>query len=1034
MSITRHEVYEGISNATNASEVFSWIDKAFTAGNEPELDRNVIMDCCIYGINRMAELTTDDPKIAQELITGRVLELCIEDGDDEIKRYHYSEARKSVVKWMEQFDEADMCKIRQAIISQVIQRLKISPHQDLVWMIAAIGYRHGAIPSVLREIAQSETSDPVARSTALSTLCSLGDLSEDDKEQFRIIAETHLKQTNLFPLFSTLRSLRSPRSIDFLLDALCNSSTEQQETFFPDLCLGTLSEIAEAHPEFAKHIWDGVIHAVTANKDTERRPRISDLIFDKNLLNRFDLIDVPEQLLKFLVERAEMDEQSKHVRYLIYLRLAELTGQQQLAGLCSEQSLLVKEILKADCILNTDNLTRSMSSEDRLKESAWDVALRMGLAESLDWFDAVTNEVSPFMRGRILKYLACFSRQTLPDILRTWLTSRLNWSGNDFPEIFYIEPAIKMAAYSSDPRAFDWLLDFGVTFRGDVPTNAADGLATYCLESISRSENSYAMTRELVAQLIAAFQADWNAKADRTKERRVLAAVALETIATSHQLIEAEQQKIMDIFNKLDFTADVIALCPLAQIVIAASPSDQTLMRIEELAMHEERWVAAHGIYALDRAGKSANSYRVLQRQGIVFSDENWSVAEPSKLSEQGAYLLGRFYLSNQTATKAAVIAVIENGDWRAVSRLLAILGEETSNSDTNNEVANAIAARILNRVSYAYSENNLFKTLASFSPAVFLSIDWNKHWSDWSSESMVALIHGIRKSSQAADANMQSLVIALLSELEFASVQEVRQEARLAWSTVDKESFVEALTRRVRASRTLPSVSERRLAAEACWAIEDIAKYLDVASCLKDDPDRRIREAYIESAKIREERIEARTHMDKVISSLTSDPLMLAAWKHGDALVDLGELDQLDELISLMSKPDVSPNRRYWLSQLAEKLEKKIKEKKRKSAQDWSPAGSQVMKSEGVVLVNGIEIKAIFVIRKWVSESLEECLRWEGDGWILDRSAHFPMSAAHIKIKLNNGDSGTALISNSNFKSFSFSGAQFNEQNYHGE
>lgn len=1033
MSITRQEVYEGISNASHVSEVFDWIDKAFAGGHEPELDRDVLLDCCAYGINRMAELTVDVPDIAQEIIPARVLDLCIEDSDDDAKRYHYSEFRKSVVRWMEQYNEITMCNIRLALLSQVIHRLKINPNQDLVWMIAAIGYRDGEISSILKGLVFNEDIAPATRYAALSTLCSLGGLTEEDKEQFRCLAETHLKHTTAIPLFSVLRWLRSPQSVDFLLDALCNSSAEQQETFFPDFCIGALSEIAEAHPKFSKQIWDVIVRIVIMNKETDRRPHVGELIFNGNLLNRFNLKDVPEQLLKFLIERPEMDEQSKHVRYLFYLRLTELTGSNQLTGLCPDQSFDVQRLLKADCVQNTNNQTRSMSSDDMLKESAWDVALRIGLEESLDWFSAVFDEASPFMRGRILKLLACFSRPSLPDILGTWLTKRLNWSGNDLPEIFYIEPAIKMAAYSSDPSAFEWLLDFGMTYRGNVPTNAVDGLAIYCLERISRTEDSYGVARELVSQLIESFKTDWKGKTDLVRQRRVLAAVALEEIASSHQLIETEQQKIITIFNELDFVEDVFALCPLARIIITASPSDQTIMRIEKLAIHDNQWVAAHGIYALDLAGKSASSNCVLQKQGIVFSDENWTVAEPAKLSEQGAYLLGRFYLSNQVAAKDAVIAVIERGDWRTVSRLIATLGGKSSNSDSNNEVANAIVSRIFTRVSYAYSENSLFKGLAYFSPGVFLSIVWNKHWNSWSSESLIAMIQAIRESTQSADANSQSLAIALLSELELAPAQEVRQEARLAWSRIDRDSFEKSVDSRVSNNLELSSV-ERRLAAEACWAIQDENIFIKVSSSLKDDPDRRVREACVESMKMREERVKARENLEKVISSLTNDSLMLAAWKFGEALVVLGESDHLDELLCVRSELKIPPNRKYWLSQLAEKLEKKIKEKKRKNIQDWSPTGSQVVRSEGVVKANGVEKNAIFVIRKWVSEGLDECQRWEGDGWLTEESTYLPMSISNIEIKLNNGDSGTALISSSNLKSFSFSGMQFNEQNHHGE
>jgi hypothetical protein len=356
------------------------------------------------------------------------------------------------------------------------------------------------------------------------------------------------------------------------------------------------------------------------------------------------------------------------------------------------------------------------------------------------------------------------------------------------------------------------------------------------------------------------------------------------------------------------------------------------------------------------------------------------------------------------------------------------MLGNEPSTGECGVEVAEAIASRIIAKVSYAYSENNLFKGLATFSPAVFLSIPWNTYWLDWSSESMVALIKAILL-SQTADENLQSLAVALLSELESSSVEEVRQEARLAWSALDSDSFTEAITRRASEQLEWSSVSGRRLAAEACWVIQDESKFLDVSSRLRDDPDRRVREVCVESMRMREERAKARESLDKIVSSLSSDSLMLSAWKYGDVLVELGGADNLEKLLDTMSNPDIRPNRRYWLFLLAERLEKKIKEKKRNKTEDWSPAGPHVLRAEGVVSVGTIECKAIFVIRKWPSERLDECLRWEGDGWITD-SSNFQNIPEQIQIRLDNGVSGTAIISNCNVftNKFSFSGERYVE------
>lgn len=1027
MSFSSETIYAGIKNAVNVSEVFDWIDRTFAESHEPELDRDAMLRILGFGINHLAELTCDDPGTAQELIPGRVLDLCLERAEDDAKRYHYSEFRKSVVKWMEQYCEKEMCEIRQALLTEVAHRLKINPNQDLIWMVATIGYRDDEITPILKELALNEDGGPTIRDAALSTLCSLSGYSDDDSELFRSLAENRLKRITSIPLINVLRWLRSPNSVGFLLQALSKSSTEQQENYFPDLCLGALSEIAEAHPSVADTIWTTIVDTVRANNGTDRRPRVNELISNSSLLNKFDLEDVSKILLEFLVERTDSDENSKHFRYLIYLRLKELTGSRQLRGLCRDQRLEMMQLLEADCTLNTDNSTRSMSSNDRLKESAWDVALKMGLSEPLEWFNAITDEVSPFTRGRTLKLLACFSRRELPEIIGTWLTSRLDWTGGDFPEVFYIEPAIKMAAYSTDPRAFVWLLDLGITYRGEVPTNAADALTVYCMENIRNAEDKYVTTRLFVSKLIEAFQVEWNGKPDRVRQRRVLAAAALGAITSTHELIDAEKQNVIMIFKSLSITEDLFSLCSLAQIVIGTSHDEQIISRIEILAVHDNRWVAAHGIYALDYAGKSSTSQLVLLKQGIVNSDGKWVVNAPAKLSEQGAYLVGRFYLKDQNSAEDAVADVIRNGEWSAVSSLLHTLSRGAPVEDATSVVANAILSRISKKISYAYSEYNLFNELARFAPTVFLNVAWNDYWSGWSSESKIALVQATRESVQAGDAITQSSAVAILSFLELDAVQEVRQEARLAWSTIHKGSFDEAVSRRASTEATL--VSDRRLSAEASWAITSEEKYSQVVAQLRSDPDRRVREACIESTKIRKERMLARENLDKVSSGLSSDTFMLAAWKHGEALEELGHFDHLNELLGLRSKSEISPNRRYWISLLAENLEKKIKEKKRKYIPDWSPPGTQVMRADGVVRFKEVQRTAVFVIRKWASGDLTEHQYWGGDGWFTDGMSHPSPSAEPIEILLNNGEGGNALISTSSLDSFSFSGMQWKVQ-----
>ena len=155
MSVTKKMVFDGIKNATGPLEVLGWIDRALAEASEPELDRDALLRVRGYGLERLTELSGDDPVAARQLIPGRVLDLCVADPEAREERHHYSEYRNSVVRWIEQYGDSDIRYIRSDLLEEIARRLEEKPNCDLVWMVAALGYRDEQMCTKLREFAMS---------------------------------------------------------------------------------------------------------------------------------------------------------------------------------------------------------------------------------------------------------------------------------------------------------------------------------------------------------------------------------------------------------------------------------------------------------------------------------------------------------------------------------------------------------------------------------------------------------------------------------------------------------------------------------------------------------------------------------------------------------------------------------------------------------------------------------------------------------------------------------------------------------------
>lgn len=1031
MSIKRSDVFSGIENAENPNEVFCWINKASTEGSKPEFDQNVHFRVRCHGLQRLSDLTTDDPDIARELILGPGLDICIAD-DNTVgeQRYYYSEYRNILVKWIEQYPTQILQSLRSAILEQIASRLKQKPNADLIWFVSVLGYRDQSVCTILSDLALKEDEDRSIRDAALSTLCSLGGLSDDEMESFRILAENRLAEGWSIPLFNSLWWICSDKSVDFFLSKLASPSTKSQG-YFHTLSLSALSAIAESHSkEVVEKIWEGILAATNKNTSGENGLKTSEVVFKSDLLKTIDLTAVPRKLLGLLASDGE-NRPNDHFRYIIYKRLNELTGSNQLKEFAAEPDEAVMQTIMNDCIRSTENSSRNTDLKFWIKESAWDVALRLGLPVVLDWTEGIFGEINPYARGHVLKVFACFNFRRLPDEIEPWLRERVKKDGGgENPQVFYKDPAIRLAGHSSDPRVLEWLLDLGLTYRGQAPLSAANALSMYCVERIRKNENKKAEARTVISQLLSGFSSDWKGKADGVRPRRMLAAAALEAVSAEFSLDDNETREVVRLFNELDFSDDVFALCPLARIVATNFSDENTLNRLKRLAIHDNSWIAAYGVSALEKAGEIDDD-RLLKKNGLIRIDGTFTVADEANVSELGAYLLGHDYLKNGNSV-LPIAAVIANGEWRAVSQLLRVLSNIKANAKhLDDAISNALIARILDRMSSSYAETNLFKFLAQLAPEKLLQTEWGKHWPDWSTESRIALIVATQIAAKR-DLNKQfPNVSAILGALERDPVEEVRQTTREAWMTLYPKSLNALIE--IRADLKQSSESDLRLAAESLWAISDGEIFKRVAATLMGAPERRVRETCRASIKTRYELSLAWSQLDAVLKCDGDTVSILRAWKHGAALIEIGHRAHLKSLQLHHARRNLRPNQRFWIKMIMEKLEKKIQERQRKKTPDWSPPGAQTIRQSGKVIISGTEREAMLVIRRWESEGIGKPLRWEGDGWTSGYLESFPLEG-EVEVKLNDGSGGKAMILGSSIDSgmegfsFSFSGMQWED------
>ena len=904
------------------------------------------------GFSNLKLATASDADAASEIILNHLLPKCLHEHD------HSSVAAASAMhrlrellrEWIEQYPDEQRWSLRERALSATLNAAETDQAEPPLWTISAIGFRS---PEAMRVLWRLASRDDNIGDIAVSTLASLGVSAAD---RGRLISEIQVRlQTG------------DPSRLDYALQELpdpawLNALAARMNSGNPGLLASNLlTRIADAAPHnesTQESVWSILQSAAHVNHS-----RRDELLFGNTLGPWCNLSSVVTTLGR-LITQPEME----NGRYLVYLRLEECVRPRQLDGWSSLAAPELLAVMRDDATKNSQNTSRWMTQEQRVKDHAWHTALSTGSPNVMEWLDeAVTNEVSPYARRSVMGTAACLAIATWPDAIRQWITDRISLDhAADRPEIFTHIGATEVARSAATISALDTLLDAGLTLEG------------YVLRS----------TAEAVAEVAA-----WLVRKGHTTVIRML----FEKFASS----DSERSRSLVISGLRELACNRLLershLTALLQIADMSPLSDHLRARIVDaigfLATQED----AHAVLQLvDIARRSQSTSEVrksaaiaLARAGLwrtEFADSLGVNIDGSDGSPDG-FLISILVQQQPSEFARAAASLIREGGGESVYQLLNALARTAENREISvpDEIVQATIARINDTQNRNTAELYIFDSLARIAPGIAATYDWARLWTQWMPDARAALADALGRQNAQIRGEAREGAVRQLALLLRDAAYPVRRSAARALALIEPGALNASCAEWIRSGQT----DLRRRAAEASgWLEPDRADTLDCA-ILRDslvDPEPSVREtAKRAQADARRRGWAAYCLRQLLLRIDDANAYVLKSYPFGRALAKLGDDTSLVELHEMANQPNLPPNVRHWFKQLLEEMGKQWGQTTREWPEPWLPWSGTVEEFEGDIVLNDKPQHARLSLWRRHRESPEDISGWGGAVRLLD-------------------------------------------------
>lgn len=853
---------------------------------------------------------------------------------DSSTKWAASRVRQAFRRWLDQYSETDRMHVREAALDRLRDQLKQAPTPGACWLVSVLGYRREDITAVLWDVA--EQHDNEIGDCALAALANTGASTMAVDRYIAVLSDRGARRWNT-ALRAGYRHHANARLVDVISQYWLSAGSDALSDFDRMAVLDVLVTAAERDSTggMADAIWD-LLDGLAV-----RHPEIyvPILRMGSGIVGKCDSSHVIPSLLKFL----DLDTSGRH-RELVYRRLADSIRPRQLAGWEQAIEPHIREIIQTDVYQDSKTQGNWRTVDMDVKLFAWDTALCLNIDDLPHWVEpTLTTESNPDVAGYVMYRIAYLQLSELPQVIQNCLTEPFDKWTHTQEEWSRRIAAIRIAHSSPSDSAFAALLHCGLHIDESALQHTADALAdnarmlaqfgntTVAERLITTYRTSeYQYQRSAAAQAIAALAA----------EGRVSGVALLDVVGT----LDEEERSPLErgyIISALGYARDIT----LSQDLL-----DQFAHWGRE---RTEDWLSLFAIEALARRG-DLRSYSdlMVNKLNVLRHGSEW-VFQPNQgeRDDKVAYFICLLYQRYPQEFADVLTSWITEGEWYEAEPIVEYLADRKRVSDEPIPpvIQRGLITRVIQRQQRNYAEREIIQQLDILAPELLLETDWPTHWNTWWSIARAALADAIGRAAQSQPGRTPR-AIELLEPLTDDAEYEVRRAAYRACARCSVESLLKA----GQLWAAMPETNARLRAAETLAWFSTVDDSVDaLAVRLGDDPEPAIRQAAEAALAERQEHAWATNYLTHIKAFVQANRVDVPAiYRYGAALTKIGDDETIRDLHQIAEQSAVSPNVRYWIHQLINKLQNHWKKAVSSWKGRWLPVLEAVVEEgEGLLM-----------------------------------------------------------------------------------
>ncbi len=929
-------------------------------------------------LGQLAELTESTPEVAGQIMVTHLLPWCAMRRDSGRTSFAGHEFRELLKDWIYGFPQNQIGPLREFVLNDVCKRLRTEPTKELLWVVAAIGYRSDEVTDIVRPILfqRGDLSD-----LALGVFAGLGANLEDRDVLLDCVQDKLATGEETRGMIIAIQELVGPHRIELATEFLRRAAEKSFAAEYSHdfaLTVSTVTTAVNRCPaDMAAHnqIWGILRHHFKTVRATDK--------YASSCNTNAVVPDCVQWLLN-----DEVDGNREIGDYSLMSHLGKLTKPEQLAGWDEVSSSELADFLRSVAISDSKMKGQYATTVSRLKKETWETALTLGKSNVIGWIDAaIMNESNPYVAHDVADIVACLQIDEPPRRLLAAIVSSEKVD-DDNGHFFRQTGFIEIARSSGSRQAFESLLHFQLTQGDAVLLSTIDAITDV---SVSRIDAGDTDVVEKVLEMTSPSVPKHNRDAavsvfSKLSKKRLVAKTQSERLRDFvtrddiHEYSRRETMEAIGFFESLDSEkwSDWVRR-------IARSDNDEELrFRACESLIRQGWLIAEDEVWLFKHLGLAENEFGI-RVEGTV---NGWQ-----------AFLIGLLFQGDRIRFCGPVSTIIAECQTDVVYQVLNSLRFLGTACPT--AIADTLARRILTTNNKASADTEFFRVLGEVAPSKTLSLAKAANWSGWLVEARVALCESIWNVGRNDESIYPEAKECLQQFMQDAAFP-VRRSACRALADLD----MSALETVCRIWQQSTDVDLRKRAAEAMeWFPAD--SYPD--EMIEEfgfgwDAERSVREIWKTVLLNRRQRGWANQYTARLVSACgAGNHSVLTEYRYGRALARIGDDACITRLEELLATDALCPNVKHWLEKIAKETRQNWRKVTEAWPQPWSTEKGTIEELDAEILIQdgGPHPVRLFLWCHHRSGPSDLC-EWGGVAKFVDGRSRFGLAlATQLEIRI---------------------------------